>query len=145
MPDDLVPEAPTTLPKRKPGRPAKKRHDPETAPVDGDYRLDAIANKLKGWDYGLIADRERGKYLSRGWQVERRGPDCARPVWDYGEHKNGDEVRVNNQLTLMKIPSDRRSRINDAERRWHSDAKAALKQTAENTGGKFSEFPGLRF
>jgi hypothetical protein len=145
MSDDVIPEAPTPIAKRNKGGRPKKRHDPATAPIDGDYRLDAIANKVAGWDYGLIADRERGKYLARGWQVERRGPQCARPVWDYGEHKVGDEVRVNNQLTLMKIPTARRAAINAAERRWHDDAKAALKKSAENTGGKFAEFTGLRF
>jgi hypothetical protein len=141
--DDAVVEAPTPVKKNKGGRP-KKRRDPEPAPIDGDYRNDAIANKAKAWDYGLVSDRERGKYLSRGWQVERWGADCARPVWDYGEHKNGDEVRINNQLTLMKIPTARRAAMNESERRWHTEAKAALKKTAENTGGKFSEFTGLR-
>lgn len=146
MPDEtVVAEAPTSLPKRNKGGRPKKRHDPAPAPIDGDYRNDAIANKAAGWDYGLIADRERGKYLSRGWQVERYGAGCATPKWDYGEHSSGDEVRINNQLTLMKIPTARHSAITESERRWHSDAKAALKQVAKDSGGKHTEFAGLRF
>lgn len=132
-------------PKRKAGRPPKKRHDPEPAPIDGDYQNDHITGKQAGWDYGLVSDRLRGKYLAYGWQVERWGAGCARPLWDYGEHKDGEEVRINNQLTLMKIPTDRRNKINQRERQWHTDAKAALKRTAENTGGKFNVFKGVNF
>jgi hypothetical protein len=145
LPDEtIVAEVPTPRPKNKGGRP-KKRRDPPPAPIDGDYRNDAISNKEAGWDYGLIADRERGKYLARGWQVERYGAGCARPKWDYNEHKNGDEVRVNNQLTLMKIPTALREQINNQERQWHTEAKAALKRAATDSGGKHLSMPGVRF
>jgi len=141
-------ETETVVPKvrRKPGRKPKLRHDPDPAPIDGDYQNDQITNKQPGWDYGLVSPRLRGRYIAQGWQVERYGPDCARPLWDYGEHKDGDEVReMNGQLTLMKIPTERRERITQRERQWHTDAKAALKRTAEATGGKFNQFRGVSF
>ena len=139
--DDVIPVA-----KRKPGRPPKaKRHDPAAAPADGDYSLDQVVNKEPGFDYGLISARQRGRYQARGWIPERWGADCARPKWDYGEHKAGDEVTVNNELTLMKIPVERRNETSRAERGKHAEALNALKRAAINSGGKFTEFQGVQF
>lgn len=141
----LVENNPATPIKRKAGRPPKKRHDPPPAPVDGDYSLDEIVNKAAGFDYGLISKRQRGKYQARGWIPERYSADCARSKWDYGEHVNGDEVTVNSELTLMKIPSARRSAMVTAERRWHSSAKEQLRKSAEESGGRFRAFQGIHF
>jgi hypothetical protein len=138
--DDAV-----VAPKRKPGRPAKKRHDPAPAPIDGDYSLDQVVNKQAGFDYGLVSKRQRARYQARGWTPERWGPNCARSKWDYGEHVNGDEILINNELTLMKIPADLRNEIARAERRPHDAAKAALKQAAVDSGGKFKQFAGIQF
>ena len=140
----LAEEVPATPTKRKPGRP-KKRHDPAPAPIDGDYSLDQVVNKRPGFDYGLISARQRGRYQARGWIPERWSAGCARSKWDYGQHKDGDEVQVNNDLTLMKIPTDRRQAMESSERRWHTGAKENLKQVAENTGGKFKQTPGVQF
>lgn len=138
--DDAV-----VAPKRKPGRPAKKRHDPAPAPIDGDYSLDQIVGKQAGFDYGLVSARQRARYQARGWIPERWGPDCARSKWDYANHATGDEIVINNELTLMKIPADRRAAMDASERVWHDGAKSALKQTAENSGGKFKQRAGIQF
>lgn len=131
--------------KRKVGRPAKRRHDPPPAPVDGDYALDDIVNKARGFDYGLISRRQRGKYQARGWVPERWSADCARSKWDYGEHVNGDEVTVNNELTLMKIPSALRAAQTAGERKWHTSAKENLRRVAEESGGRSRQFQGVQF
>lgn len=145
MPDESeVPVPLAEKAKRKPGRP-RKRHDPDAAPVDGDYQNDQIVNKRPGYDYGLVSDRLMGRYLAQGWEVEGYGADCARPRWDYGKHKDGDPVRINNQLTLVRIPAKRRQAISQRERQWHNDAKASLKHTAESTGGKHTVFKGVHF
>ncbi len=135
----------TTKIKRKPGRPPKRRHDPPPAPVDGDYSLDQVVNKQPGFDYGLISHRQRGRYQARGWMPERWGADCAHSKWDYGQHKDGDEVTVDNALVLMKIPTERRQAMDSAERGWHTSAKENLKRVAETSGGKFKSFPGVTF
>jgi hypothetical protein len=131
--------------KRKVGRPPKKRHDPPPAPVDGDYSLDQIINKDSAFDYGLISQRQRGRYQARGWIPERWAAGCARSRWDYGAHKDGDEVLVNNELTLMKIPLERRAAMADAERANHKEALNALKRAAINSGGAFKQFNGVQF
>lgn len=144
--DEAFPGKDDVLPKRKPGRPPKaKRHDPAPAPVDGDYSLDQVINKAPGFDYGLISQRQRGRYQARGWIAERWGAGCAQSKWDYGKHVDGDEVTVNGELTLMKIPVERREQIAAAERSKHSEALTALKRAAINSGGKFTEFQGVQF
>lgn len=141
----LAEEVPATPTKRKPGRPPKRRHDPPPAPIDGDYSLDQVVNKQPGFDYGLISVRQRGRYQARGWIPERWSTGCARGKWDYGQHKDGDEVTVDGALTLMKIPSDRRAAMEIAERSWHTGAKDNLRRVAETSGGKFKNFPGVTF
>jgi hypothetical protein len=115
------------------------------APIDGDYSLDQIVGKQPGFDYGLISARQRGRYQARGWMPERYGAGCARSKWDYGNHKDGDEVSVDGALTLMKIPTERRQTMEAAERGWHTSAKENLRRVAETSGGKFKNFPGVTF
>jgi len=126
--------------KRKAGRPPKKRPDPvDDAPIDGDYSLDTIVGKKPGRDYALMSDRDRARRQHQGWQPELWGAGCARQLYDYGKHIDGEEIRVNGQLTLMWIPSERRALLRSSERKWHQEAKAQLRQTAEqsaaNVGG----------
>lgn len=132
-------------PRRRPGRPKKLRHDPDPAPIDGDYVLDRIVNKEIGVDYALVSRRQRAPMQARGWTPERWGTDCARPQWDYNEHKDGDEVTVNGELTLMKMPASRHAQQVAAERKWHTDAKDQLRKAAENSGGKFKLHQGVVF
>lgn len=142
--DPEVAEASDTI-KKKRGRPPKRRHDPPPAPVDGDYSLDQIVNKDAAFDYGLISGRQRGRYQARGWVPERWAAGCARSRWDYGQHKDGDEITVNGELTLMKIPVARRAEMANAERAQHNEALNALKRAAINSGGKFTEYQGVHF
>lgn len=145
--------APVEKVKRKPGR-KPKRHDPADAPIDGDYALDKIINKQDGWDYAGMSDRDRQRRQHQGWQPELWADGCARLFYDYGKHVDGEEIKINGQLTLMKIPSERRARIRAAERKWHTDAKATLRQTAEqsaasvgglNTRGYHKQTVGVQF
>lgn len=145
MSDESVPVEVATPPKRKPGRPAKRRHDPAPAPIDGDYSLDQVVNKRAGFDYGLISVRQRGRYQARGWIPELWSKDCAHSAWDYGQHKDGDEVTVDGALTLMRIPTARRQAMETSERAWHTGAKENLRRVAETSGGKFKNFPGVTF
>lgn len=151
MSDDIA----QVEPKKKPGRKPKKRHDPALdAPIDGDYALDHIINKQPGWDYALMSERDRQRRQHQGWQPELWAEGCARQLYDYAKHVDGEEIKVNGQLTLMKIPSERRARLRAAERKWHTDAKAQLRQTAEqsaanvaglNTRGYHKQTVGVQF
>lgn len=146
MSDEPVADAIVAPAKPKRGRPPKKRHDPAAeVPIDSDYRADAITGKQEGFDYALMSDRDRARRQHMGWEPELWGPNCARPLYDFGKHSAGEEVRINNQLTLMRIPTARRAAIRAHERQWHTDAKANLKRVAENSGGRMTSNLGVQF
>lgn len=151
----VAPPQKVTVVGRKRGRPQAKRPDPVgDAPIDGDYSLDTIVNKQAGRDYALMSDRDRARRQHQGWQPELWGAGCARQLYDYGKHVDGEEIKVNGQLTLMWIPSERRARLRTAERAWHQEAKAQLRQKAEQSAatvggvsyrGKHTQTVGVQF
>lgn len=100
--------------KRKPGRPpgvkgakARARHELTEAPIDGDYQPLDVVNKDPAFEYVAMSTRDRQR---RGHQYEvvRWSEGCAHSPWEsFKEELRGQEVKINGELTLMRIPKER--------------------------------------
>jgi hypothetical protein len=102
----------------------RKRKDPGEAPVDGDYALDQVLDKQKGFDYALVHLDDLPRMKSRGYvDVERGGEDPAHPAFDIGSDRLY-EVGANG-LRLMKVRSERYKAIHGAAM---AQANARLQQ-----------------
>lgn len=102
------------------------RHDPDDAPIDGDYGFDQVLNKDPSKTYALVHADDMPRMKGRGYVPTIRTEGGARPVFDSGG--DGGYV-VNGQLTLMELPKERADRIQaEAERRgaarWQSQQQA---------------------
>lgn len=126
----------TVAPKRRAAVKTRKRHDPSPAPVDGDYQPLDITGKEAGWNYVAMSDRDRQR---RGHQYEvvRWSATCAHPPWEvFTDELAGKEVKVNGQLTLMRIPAAR----DEARKKRERDAHRAASQgiSAQDAAAGFS-------
>jgi hypothetical protein len=134
--EENVPEAPKV--RRRPGpKPGakKRRHDPEPAPIDGDYQPLDVVGKEPGFEYFALSNHDRQR---RGHQFEvvRWSEKCAHSPWEvFSEELRGKEVKINGQLTLMRAPKERV----EARRKRERDAYRAQSQaiTAEAKGRGF--------
>jgi hypothetical protein len=109
-------EAETEAPKTKRrGRPpgtksagkTRPRHELTEAPVDGDYETLAIVNKDPAFHYVAMSVRDRQRRGHR-YEPERWSEVCAHSPWEvFREEMRGQEVKVNGELVLMKIPTER--------------------------------------
>lgn len=136
MPNEA--DSPVSKPKRR-GRPpgkARPRHELTAAPVDGDYGYLDIVGKDPAFNYVAMSahDRER---RGHHYEPERWSENCARPPWaTFDETKRGQEVQINRQLTLMKIP---RERDNARKRRELESFRAAQNGVSQiGTQGEFA-------
>lgn len=138
MSDEAVAE---TKPKRR-GRPPGKtkvrpRHELTAAPVDGDYGYLDITGKDPAFNYVAMSahDRER---RGHHYEPERWSENCAHPPWvQFEESKRGQEVQVNRQLTLMKIPRERDNARKRRELETFRAAKSGV-AAAPNSRGEFA-------
>src|SRR6185369_2531077 len=94
--EENVPEAPKV--RRRPGpKPGakKRRHDPEPAPIDGDYQPLDVVGKEPGFEYFALSNHDRQR---RGHQFEvvRWSEKCAHSPWEvFSEDLRGKEVKIN--------------------------------------------------
>lgn len=107
---------PTEAPKTKRrGRPpgaksatkVRARHELTEAPVDGDYQPLDVVNKNPAFEYAAMSSRDRQR-RGHQYEVERWSESCAHSPWEtFREELRGQEVKVNGELTLMRIPKER--------------------------------------
>ncbi len=84
--------------------PRRRRKDPDTAPIDGDFSLDQVFNKQKGTTYKWLSPDDIPKFKARGFVREERGPEAAHPAYDFGSE--GDAGYQVGSLTLYKAPDE---------------------------------------
>ena len=99
----------TQVTKKRRGRPPKKRHDPDPAPIDGNRAFDKVQNKEAGYEYMLVSDEDMQEMKFRGAVICERDSESAKLLYDDRE-KAGEAHIGFRELTLMKI------RVEDAER-----------------------------
>lgn len=114
----------------------RKRHDPADAPVDGDYTLDQVVGKDKSMAYALVHNEDMPKYLSLGYVAEQRGEGAAKPKWDQGTET--DPTYKVRDLTLMKMPADKRQRIDNQALDVSKRRMDMLRKTFVEAGGQFA-------
>jgi hypothetical protein len=134
-----MPEAESEAPKKR-GRPkgsGKKRHDPEPAPVNGDYSKDVVLGKEAGKRYAWLTpngiDADVPNFKHRGYRKTERTPDGPRPAWDMGAENDsgfavgGLELYEADEETVARYEAHQRT---PSERRMQS-----IHDTAAATGG----------
>lgn len=62
----------------------RRRKDPGEAPIDGDFTQDQVLNKQKGFTYKWLSAEDIPRFKAYGFTREDRGPDAARPAFDFG-------------------------------------------------------------
>lgn len=126
-------------PKRRPGRPRKKRHDPVDAPVDGNYGCDVVLNKEKGYQYALVSEDDMPTMLGRGATVCKRDSEQAKPFFDVRKDSGEADFRVKG-LTLMKISDELYNRAQAPALAIAKQRMSALKRnaTAQIGNGQFA-------
>lgn len=103
-----------TKPTKRRGRPpgvktkaTRPRHELTEAPIDGDYQPLDIVGKDPAFEYAAMSVRDRQR-RGHQYEVERWSETCAHPPWEaFREDMRGQEVKVNGELTLMRIPKER--------------------------------------
>ena len=133
----------TEQPKKRVGRPkgsksAKaKRHDPEPAPINGDYEKDVVLNKEKGKRYAWLTtsgvDSDASRFRHRGYVKTEQREGGPTPAWD-NDSDVGSGFTVGG-LTLFEVDEERIAR-HDAQTRAPSERRMkAIQAAAEQTGG----------
>lgn len=137
MSDESTSEVQAPPPARKRGRPPgnkRKRHDATPAPIDGDYQPLDVVGKQAGFDYVALSDHDRQR-RGHWYEVERWSETCAHPPWDvFTDDKRGKEVKINGQLTLMRIPTARNQARKDRELAAYREASRGPSSAAEGRG-----------
>ncbi len=125
-------------PKRR-GRPTKKRHDPDEAPIDGNPGCDRVFHKEPGFTYLLAPDEDIPTVLYRGGVICTRENDTARPFFDFRKDVGESEIKVKN-LTLMKISDELYAKHQGYGEAEAKRRMAALKRSATQQigGGQFA-------
>jgi len=130
---DVSPAAP-----KKRGRP--KRKDPADAPIDGDYTLDQVIGKEKGYEYAYVHEEDLAKLSSRGYVDVERGVDPAKPAFDLGAQAGERTYNVGmNRLRLMKISKERYDAIHAQPRKLAEARMAPIIKAAKQSGGKLTQ------
>ena len=133
-------------PKKRRGRPAKKRHDPADAPVNGNYTDDHVFNKDPDFVYFWASDEDIDKVLNRGGTVCKRDSEQARPFFDRRKDAGEADIVVKN-LTLMKVPRELQAAhesfgLTEARRRLQALRKQGTAQLGNGNHASISEHEG---
>lgn len=126
-------------PKRR-GRPPGKatkvrpRHELTAAPVDGDYQPLAVTNKNPAFHYVAMSAHDR-KRRGHRYEVERWSENCAHaPYETFSEAIRGQEVKINGELFLMRIPKERDLAFKRRELATFNAAKDGVAQESTGVG-----------
>ena len=141
-------EVAAETPKKK-GRPkgsGKKRHDPDDAPVNGDYQMDVVFNKEEGKRYAWLKesndhDDDSAKFKHRGYTRTERREGGPKPAWDVGSTQESC-YRVGG-LTLYECPEELAAKHDRVALRRQEQRVGAIRATAEANGGNLTVTPGL--
>jgi len=112
-------------------RRGRKRHDPEDAPVDGDYAKDRVRGVPAGYRAILASDEDIPRMKHRGAFIVNREPGCPVPDYDVGS-KDGP-VMVDN-LTLMLISEENAQRAERPGREQAAQRMKSLRRSATKSG-----------
>lgn len=118
---------------RPPGK--RKRHDPDPAPIDGDYQPLDVVNKEAGFEYFALSDWDMRRRRHQ-FEIVKWSPTCAHSPWDeFTEEMRGKDVKINGQLTLVRAPKEKL----EARRKRERDAYNKMTQgiTADAKGRGF--------
>lgn len=115
----------------------RKRKDPDEAPVDGDYSLDVVLNKQKGYTYKLLSEEDIPRFRAYGFTREDRGPDAAHPAFDLGANSDMPDYQVKG-LTLYKAPDAIAKRLDSVSQRAADHRMAEIREQARASGGQFT-------
>jgi len=135
-----MPEAESAAPKKRRGRPPGKtarRHDPEPAPVNGDYSKDVVLGKEAGKRYAWLTpsgiDADVPNFRHRGYMKTERRPDGPRPAWDLG--KEGDAGFEVGGLELYEADDETVARYEAHQRTPSERRMEGIHAAAKATGG----------
>lgn len=131
-----MPEVESEQPKKRRGRPpgtGKKRHDPEPAPVNGDYSQDVILNKEAGKRYAWLSNDDVPRFRHRGYTKTERRPDGPVPAWDMGSET--DAGFTVGGLTAYEVSEETVQRFEARDRAPSEHRMQAIHAAAKATGG----------
>jgi len=133
-------------PKKRRGRPPKKRHDPDSAPVDGNYTDDHVFNKDPAFVYFWASEEDIPKILDRGGMICTRDSEQARPFYDRRKNAGESDIIVKN-LTLTKIPRELQEKhemtgLTEAKRRLGALRREGTRQIGNGQLANLSEYDG---
>lgn len=120
-------------PKKRRGRPPKKRHDPEAAPVNGDYQNDVIFDREPGKRYALLSGDDIPKFRHRGYVKSERKEGGPRPAWDMGSETDSGFTVAG--LTQYEIDEERIKRFDEQALKQSEMRMKAINEAAARTGG----------
>ena len=127
----------------------RKRKDPvsDFTNINGDPQYDQVVNPERGKSYWFVSDEDMSTALGRGYRRVERREDGPRPArWIEGT--DGAGYRVNNQLTLMEIDTERKEAIQKASearfnRVLHGRRQSALHPESEGRYVSFQRDPNF--
>ena len=116
----------------------RRRHDPDDAPVDGDYRNDRVLNKRPGYRYYLLDEDDAVIKYAQGATKVERSKDGPRPMFARGsDADSGYTVRG---LTLFEMPEKLAQRMDARATSEAQQRMAIVRQEARTSvGGEYSE------
>lgn len=115
----------------------RRRKDPGEAPIDGDTAMDVVLNKQKGFTYKWLSADDIPRFKANGYTREERGPDSARPAFDYHADDNSADYRVGS-LTLYKAPDSLAQRLDGIAQRKADQNMSTIRAQAKASGGEFT-------
>ena len=132
-------EAPAVATEKRRGRPPKKRHDPDDAPITGAQTDERIHNPEPGYKYMWASDEDIPEMYSRGADVCNRGTEQAKPYYDLRRDTGESEIKYKG-LTLMKIRTELDEKAQGRGRAIAAQRMAALRRqaTGQIGGGQFA-------
>lgn len=125
-------------PKRR-GRPPKKRHDVDDAPVTGAGSDERIANQQPGYKYMWVSEDDLPEMYARGADVCKRDSEQARPFYDMRKDTGEAEMKFKG-LTMMKIKKELDEKAQKRGLTIAAQRMANLRKnaTAQIGGGQFA-------
>lgn len=115
----------------------RKRKDPGEAPIDGDYTPDIVLNKQSGYTYKWLSADDIPRFKQRGYTVEKRADDSARPAFDSGAETNEPDFKFG-QLTLYKAPTAVAERMDKQAQLIADQRMTQIRSIASASGGEFT-------
>jgi hypothetical protein len=127
-------DAEVVAPKKRRGRPpTKKRHDPEAAPVNGDYQNDVIFDREPGKRYAFLSADDIPKFRHRGYVPTERRVGGPRPAWDMGSATDSGYTVVG--LVQYEVDEERIQRFDNQALKQSEMRMKAIHAAAKATGG----------